>query len=269
MALCQWFDRIASSATRNRRHGAQHDEHSNPVDSVLKHGRFWVVLLFATSVPAISCGGNSTGMTSPTGGSGSRSCRPYATSYAFQPPSRGTSEIATARFNTSTFELATTIVRDGSPCTTTVQHYRSTADFVDEVRTNPPLRRDVASNTSFVGSVQGCNASATVSTYAYDEQGRQTQEFANSLLTLVYDQWDSSGRPTRGSYQAGTLTREYDDVGHTRIDRSVYPSLTETSVRVFDANGQLISFTQDLNSSTIATHVVQTIQIMGTDVICK
>ena len=106
--------------------------------------------------------------------------------------------------------------------------------------------------------------------YTYNEQGQRTQEFFNSFLDLTYDQWDSSGRPVHGTYSTGgSITRDYDDVKHSRVDRSVYSNgLAETNARTFDANGDVISLVRDL-SGTVSSHLEATMQIMATDKICK
>ena len=228
------------------------------------------VLTFAVScaAAAIACGGSSSSSpTTPTPGGGTGAggtCRTYPTAANVTTAGTGGSVSAmfTASFNSSTNQATiTSLLPSGGVCTTTVNSYRSTADFVDEVRVIPPVT--LVAGTSTTGSGL-CGSGTSNVTYSYDSQRRLTQ-FTGPGGPTTYTAWDSSGRPTAGAYSGSSLSYAYNDAARTLTLTTISGSMTSVDTITFDANGTNIMEVVKTGSNTSTT----THTITSTDRVCK
>jgi YD repeat-containing protein len=168
----------------------------------------------------------------------------------------------TASFNSSVNQATiTSHLPNGSVCTTTVNSYRSTADFVDEVRVIPPLTLVTATSTT--GSA-ACGSGTSSVTYSYDSQRRLTQ-FTTPGGPTTYTAWDSSGRPTAGTYSGSSLSYVYNDGARTLTLTTISGAVTSVDTITFDANGTNIMEVVRTGSNVSTT----TNTIASTDRVCK
>src|SRR5262245_18330375 len=129
-----------------------------------EHPRAWKcvmasILVFAAAGGA--CGGSS-GPTAPSGsgtsgsgGSTTGTCRTYATAATVTTTALGPTQnqSLTGSFDPATTKsTVTTLFANGSVCSTTVSSYRSTADFVDEVRVIPGVTLATTAVTTTSGA---------------------------------------------------------------------------------------------------------------------
>lgn len=140
---------------------------------------------------------------------------------------------------------------------TQLSTYRSTDEFVDEVKVNPPL-------TLSVGTVDSGGLSLTL-TNAYDAQRRLTgfsTAVPGQTIVTTYTAWDASGRPTAGSRGGAALTLAYNDAARTQ---TVTIAGLGMEVTTHDANGNVTSIAQSYGAATVTT----TTAIASTAVVCK
>jgi hypothetical protein len=85
---------------------------------------------------------------------------------------------------------------NGAVCITSVSAFRSTADFVDEVKVIPGLSLQMSTMRT---NGPACGGVASAVNYTYDASGRLTSTVATTFgvsSSTTYTAWDSSGRPT-------------------------------------------------------------------------
>ena len=167
-------------------------------------------------VVAAACGGKSgsSSSTSPTAPGGtppgtSPTCRTYPTAATVTTTALGLTQNATltGAFNAGTNQATITIsFVGGALCSTAVHTYRSAADFVDEVRVIPPVPLVLSTATTNSGS---CGSGTGTSTNTFDAQRRLTQTSGPSG-NITYTAWDTSNRPTTGTFSTGgTISNVY------------------------------------------------------------
>jgi YD repeat-containing protein len=210
-----------------------------------------LVGLVAVTGVAVSCGsgsgtsngGGNTTPTSPTnpGQPTGPVCRTYSTAASVQTTTSGTSVVfnalESASFDASTNRVTVqTKFANGAPCNTAIANYNSVADFVDEVRVNPPIDRQTGNSTTNSGQ---CGTGGGSATFTYDAQRRLTKITNNLGVVTSYSAWDASGRPTTGSLVDGTtITFVYDDAARTWTQTQVPPTAARSvSTETFDGNG--------------------------------
>lgn len=210
-----------------------------------------LVGLVAIVGTAVSCGSGSGG--SSSGGNSSPTsptspgqptgpvCRTYSTAASVQTTTSGSNivfnALESASFDTSTNKVTVqTKFANGAPCNTAISNYNSVADFVDEVRVNPPIDRQTGNSSTSSGQ---CGTGSGSSTFTYDSQRRLTAITSNLGVVTTYSAWDPSGRPTTGSLSNGTtITFVYDDAARTWTQTQVPATGTRSvSTETFDANG--------------------------------
>jgi YD repeat-containing protein len=139
-----------------------------------------------------------------------------------------------------------------------VTDYRSTEEFVDEVKSIPP--RTLSLRTTATGGL------AFTRTNSYDAQRRLTGFVnlgAGQTTTTTYTSWDNAGRPTAGAQSnAGTLSITYNDGG--RSQTTVIVGLG-TEVATFDINGNPAASVRDTGVGPVTT----TTTVGSTASICK
>ncbi len=174
------------------------------------------IAMFTCLATAMACSGGSSGPTVPGSSSGSSggsgTCRTYATPVDVTTTALGVTVTAkaTASFSTSTNQTTIQNVFSSGPACTTVNTYRSTADFVDEVRVIPGVFLLLTAATT---NTAACGGGGTfTATFVYDAQRRLTQTTSIGGTT-TWTAWDSSGRPTNGSSPGFTYVNVYDDAG--------------------------------------------------------
>lgn len=206
-----------------------------------------------------SSSGNATG---PSGGSGSGGrCRTYPTAATVTTTAGQTITVQlTGAFDTSSNRsTVTTAFANGNLCTSSVSAYRSKDDFVDEVRVIP----GVSMQTSTTTTNTGCGTGTFTVNFNYDSQRRLTstsQTIFGVTSTTTYTAWDSSGRPTQGSFPGTTITNVYDDSARTWVQTQTGGGTVSTTTTTFDANGNQLTvvnrtgnFTSTTNYNTTAT----------------
>jgi YD repeat-containing protein len=216
------------------------------------------VSLAAAGTPA--CGGSS----SPSPIGGSNTCRTYPTAASVTTTTSGFTQNAllTGAFNASTNQsTVTTQFASGAPCTTTVNSYRSTADFVDEVRVIPPVSLQTSTSTTNAGA---CGSGTSNVSYAYDGQRRLTS-FTSGGSTTTYTAWDSSGRPTAGSFPGTSIANVYNDSARTLTQTQTSGSATSVTTTTYDANGTNVMIVNTSGSVVSTT----TITVTSTAQVCK
>lgn len=126
-----------------------------------------------------------------------------------------------------------------SSVSTSVSTFKSLADFLAEVKVNPPLRRSTATATTTRGKTGLTKAGVA---YSYDTRQRLTRETLAGGSTTTWTAWDASGRPTAGAtlVKGGirtTISVKYDDASRafTRTEGAGAQSVTCTMR--FDENG--------------------------------
>jgi YD repeat-containing protein len=117
--------------------------------------------------------------------------------------------------------------------------YNSVADFVDEVRSVPPIARIQTQSRRYT-SGSGPNAQIT---YEYDATRRQTRLSTNmggNLLVTTYSAWDPIGRPTavKVSSAASTFNLQYKYDDALRVMTITGPAGVQ--VQTYDADGNMI-----------------------------
>jgi hypothetical protein len=104
--------------------------------------------------------------------------------------------------------------------------------------------------------------------YAYDSQRRLTS-FTTSTLgisnTTTYTAWDSSGRPTVGSFPGTTIQNVYDDNARTMTQTQLTGGSMSTTTTTFDANGNQVSVVVRSGPVTTTTTFTNT----ATAQVCK
>jgi YD repeat-containing protein len=210
-----------------------------------------LVSLVALAGIAVNCGsgsggsntGSNGGPTSPTnpGQPTGPVCRTYSTAASVQTTTSGTNivfnALESASFDASTNRITVeTKFANGAPCSTAISSYNSVADFVDEVRVNPPIDRQTGNSSTSSGQ---CGTGSGSATFTYDAQRRLTKITSNLGVVTAYSAWDASGRPTAGSLSNGTtITFVYDDAARTWTQTQVPTTGTRSvSTETFDANG--------------------------------
>ena len=239
--------------------------------------RLPIVILAAV---VTSCGGGSSTPVSPGGTTGTGStgstgsgpaCRTYATAYTTSSAFNGRIIVSNipnnCSFDTSTNQITCTIgFGNGGPiCQRDIVSWHSTADFVNEIQSNPPRELDFMSTATLIPSGPCGSGSTTNSrTNTYDSQQRlvRIDVSGNPAASVVYSQWDSKGRPTVGTYAGVPTTLAYDDAAGT----ITISSSTGTTILTYDPNGILVR--QETHDPTggvsTTTHTVQT-----TGQVCK
>ena len=139
-----------------------------------------------------------------------------------------------------------------------ITEYRSTADFVDEVKSIPPRTLSLRSTAS--GGV------AFSVNNSYDGQRRLTgftRSAAGETITTTYTAWDNAGRPTAGAQSnAGTISISYND--SARSQTTVIFGLG-SEVATFDRNGSPETLVHDTGVGPVTT----TTTIASTANVCK
>ncbi len=243
-----------------------------------------MVLLGASLIAGEACSGKSTSSANPSGPStvttssnnpptppvttppvSSTTCRTYPTAASVTTISGGTTmnALLTGSFNpTTSTSTITTMFANGGPCTTSVFTYRSTADFVDEVRVIPGLSKQTSTTTTNTGA---CGAGTANVSYTYDGQGRLTS-FTSGASTTTYTAWDSSGRPTAGSFPGTTIANVYNDATRTWVQtQTAAGGAVSTSTMTFDANGAQLMIVNVSGGNTSTTTFTNT----ATAQVCK
>jgi YD repeat-containing protein len=213
-------------------------------------------LAIALAASAAGCSGSSSsGSSNPTGPSGggtTPTCRTYPTATTVTTTALGVTmnALLTAAFNTSTNQATITVsFVGGALCSTAVHSYRSTADFVDEVRVIPPTPLELSTTTTNSGS---CGTGTGTATSTYDAQRRVVQ-VTTPGGTTTYTAWDSSGRPTAGTLSTGgTISNVYNDAARTLTQTQTTSAGTSVGTQTYDANGAQLSIvvTGQAGSST-------------------
>jgi YD repeat-containing protein len=139
-----------------------------------------------------------------------------------------------------------------------VTDYRSTDEFVDEVKSIPP--RTLSLRTTATGGL------VFTRTNSYDAQRRLTgftNTAAGETITTTYTTWDNAGRPTAGAQSnAGTISISYNDAG--RSQTTVIFGLGN-EVATFDLNGNPLTSVRDTGVGPVTT----TTTIASTANVCK
>lgn len=224
----------------------------------------------AAMAMTMACSGGSSDTTSPSpissggGTSGSGTCRTFTTAADVTTVSGGvtTNAKVTGAFNSSTNQsTSNTLFANGNACSTTIGSYRSTADFVDEVRVVPGVFLLTSSTTT---NAVACGTGSGTTTYTYDAQRRLTQT-ANSGGTTTWTQWDNSGRPTLGSSPGATYVISYDDSARASTTTTTTSNGTSVGILTYDANGnQLRNEVRGSSGTSVTTY-----SINSTDKVCK
>ena len=200
-------------------------------------------------------------VTTPPPTSGSGPCRTYPTA-ATVPMARGAltqMPQLTGSFDSSANTATVTV----GTCTTAVSTYRSTADFVDEVRVIPSLTMQTSTTTTFGGD---CDSGTSTVSHVYDSQRRLVSSTTGGVVT-TYTAWDSVGRPTAGSYPGTTIANTYNDSTRTWVQtqRGGVTGATRTTTVTYDANGAQTSVVVISGAITATT----TFNTTATAQVCK
>ncbi len=221
-----------------------------------------MALVSASVAMGLSCSSKNPSGPSGTGtvpgtGTGTGTCRTYPTAANVTVTQGNAANNArlTASFNTSNnTNTITTISAAGVTCTTSVDTYQSRDDFVDEVRVVPGVTLQTARATT---NSPGCGGVSSTVSYAYDAQRRLTS-FSTTALGVTsattYTAWDSSGRPTVGSFPGTTIQNVYNDTARTLTQAQTSGGGVSTTTITFDANGnQLTSVVTSGNVTSTTT----------------
>jgi hypothetical protein len=192
----------------------------------------------------------------------SATCRTYPTAASVTTVSGGTTTNAllVGSFNTaSNTSTITTLFVNGGQCTSSVFTYRSTADFVDEVRVIPGVSLQTTTTTT---NTSACGSGTSNVSYTYDAQRRLTSFTTNALgvsSTATYTAWDSSGRPTTGSFPGTTIANVYNDATRTWVQtQTIASGAASTTTTTFDANGAQLSIVNVSGGNTTTTTFTNT-----------
>lgn len=196
-------------------------------------------------------------------------CRTYPTAANVTTVSGGTTmnALLAASFNSGTnTSTITTMFANGAPCTTSVFTYTSRNDFVDEVRTVPGISLQTATTTTNSGA---CGSGTSTVSYTYDAQRRLTSFTTNALGvsgTTTYTAWDSSGRPTTGSFPGTTIANVYNDTARALVQtQTTAGGSVSTGTVAFDANGAQLTSVVVSGANTTTTTYTNT----ATAQVCK
>src|SRR5262249_23929599 len=143
-----------------------------------------IAIVLAAASCSKSSSDNSGNPAGPSGGG--TTCWTYPTAATVTTTALGISITAqlTGTFNTATNTATITTNANGALSATSVSSYRSTADFVDEVKVIPGLTLASSITTNNAG---GCGGSGTATvTYAYDSQRRVTSATNSLGATTTY-----------------------------------------------------------------------------------
>jgi len=227
----------------------------------------------ALALLAAGCSNSSSpGSTNPAGpggggGTTAPTCRTYPTASTVTTTALGTTITAqlTGAFNSSTNTGTITVSGPGGVglCSTSVHAWRTTADFVDEVRVVPPVTLALTTTTTNSGT---CGSGTGIATYNYDGQRRLTGVTNTVGGNTTYTAWDSSGRPTTGtSSGGGTISNVYNDSARTVTQTQTGGGTTSVSTLTYDANGIQISIVVTSSGQTSTT----TFNNTSTAMVCK
>jgi len=230
------------------------------VKALAVFSRAALLLAVVGTLASVRCSGsktssnNSGGNGSPTSpsanGSGS-SCRtfPTAVDVAGTVGNVTVNMKMTGAFNASTHQSTiTNLLSNGSTCTTHVYTYDSNADFVDENRVIPSVSLVKTGTTT---SGPGCGTGMFSVAFTYDAQRRLTSTVPAGQPVTIYTEWDSAGRPTKGSFPGTTIVNAYNDVTRTWTQTQTPASGgASTTTTTYDANGNQSTV---VNSSASAT----------------
>jgi YD repeat-containing protein len=186
----------------------------------------------------------------------SGTCRTFASAATVSTTTLGLTQNATltGAFNTSANQsTVTTNFVPGGLCTTTVNTYRSTADFVDEVRVIPGLLMQTGTLTT---NGPACGSGTSAVAYTYDSLRRLTS-FSSGGSATTYTAWDASGRPTAGSFAGTTISNVYNDAARTTTQTQTMGGTVSTTTSTFDANGiqlTVVNTTAGITSTTTFTN---------------
>ena len=223
--------------------------------------------MIALAVFAAACSSSSsTNPAGPGGGGGgvttTPACRTYPTASTVTTTALGVTLTAqlTGAFNASTNTGTITVSGPGGVgvCSVGVHTWRTTADFVDEVRVIPPVTLALTTVTTNSGS---CGTTSGTATYNYDAQRRLTGVTNSVGGNTTYTAWDSSGRPTAGNTGGASISFTYNDAARTQMQ--VQPS--GNSTLTYDANGNIISIVVTSSGQTSTTTYNNT----STATVCK
>jgi len=214
------------------------------------------------SVIGVSCtetapaGPSSTANTSP-------SCRAYASRYrtvtTFTNSGIVATSLASCSFDLTTNQMSCSVLSadtaGASNTSSSVTTYRSAADFVTEVSTNPPLKRSLNTTTSLGGPIDPV---VTRTDNTYDTQGRLTGESGTS--STVWTAWDSQGRPVTGIAVSPAGFRTAVSVSYNDTSRAFMRTEgLSTCTQTFDANGNVTSLTCGPSSTVTITTATSTV----------
>jgi YD repeat-containing protein len=221
---------------------------------------------------ALGCSESSTTQRSPTvptppamtppPTSSAVTCRTYPTA-ATVTMTRGAlfgSSQLTGSFNSSANTATITV----GACTTGVSTYRSTADFVEEIRVIPRLTMQTSTTTTSGGD---CDSGTSTVNYVYDSQRRLVSSTTGVVVT-TYTAWDNLGRPTAGSYPGTTIANTYNDSTRTWVQMyrgGVTGAGNWTTTVTYDANGAQTSVVTISGAVTETT----TFNTTATAQVCK
>ena len=200
---------------------------------------------------------------SPPPTSGSASCRTYPTA-ATVTMTRGaltqTGQL-TGSFNASANTATVTVaLANEGLCSTSESRYRSTEDFVDEVRVIPGLTMQTSTTTTFSGA---CDSGTATVDHVYDSQRRLVSSTTRGDTT-TYTVWDSAGRPTAGSSPGTTIENTYDNSTRT-VQTQTRGAATSTTTVTYDGNGAQTSIVYTAGGVTTTT----TFNTTATGQVCK
>ena len=224
---------------------------------------------------ASACKGGGSSPNSPSGpGNTGSSCRTVGTTQrsvqTFIDGQQVTTDMA-CTFNGSTDVVCNNTFFDnrGGPGTgVQTSRFASRSDLVDEASVNPP--KTLSLGTTTVLTVGGVSFTTTA-TNSYDAQRRLVStRIANPAplggeTTLTYSAWDSSGRPTAGTFTPVIggqfpISITYDNAARTSRRNTGLNICTQTH----DQNGNIVR--EECTGTTPSTTVVT---IQNTQQICK
>jgi YD repeat-containing protein len=114
-----------------------------------------------------------------------------------------------------------------------------------------------------------CGGTTSTVSYNYDASGRLTSTVTTALgvsSTTTYTAWDSSGRPTAGSFPGTTIANSYNDATRTWV-QTLTPARggASTTTTTFDANGNQVTVVNTSGNVTSTT----TFNTTATARVCK
>ena len=128
--------------------------------------------------------------------------------------------------------------------TVSVMTFDSLADWVDEIKVVPPLRRSTRTETTTTDA-RGSETTAGL-VNSYDVRGRLIKEVTDAPpggddFTTTYTLWDSAGRPTAGTSEhrgwREKLSITYDDTKRAKVTTAISQGRRTICKTTFDANG--------------------------------